>query len=361
MESVTDHWFSYDPFNVATSVKAPLLLDTLNNLTAWHWEACPEYRRVLRVIGSYDGPKSKVEDLPFIPVRLFKEYELMSIDRAQIFKTMYSSGTTGQRVSKIFLDRATASLQTKVLSRIMRAVLGKSRLPMLIVDTPTLLQNRASFSARTAGVLGFMTYGTDVTFALKEDMSLDLDAIETFVRKHVDESVFVFGFTFIVWQHFVSPLKQLGLKLPFTSSLLLHGGGWKQLQSIAVDSDTFRSEVSRVTGIDRVVNYYGMVEQTGSLFVECSHGMLHCPIFSDVVVRDPLSLHPLGVGKKGLIQVLSMIPQSYPGHSLLTEDLGVIHGEDDCACGWSGKYFTVEGRIPKSEPRGCSDTFQPRR
>jgi hypothetical protein len=41
----------------------------------------------------------------------------------------------------------------------------------------------------------------------------------------------------------------------------------------------------------------------------------------------------------------------------LTEDLGVILGEDDCPCGRMGRYFRVQGRIPAAEVRGCSDTY----
>ena len=46
---------------------------------------------------------------------------------------------------------------------------------------------------------------------------------------------------------------------------------------------------------------------------------------------------------------------SYPGQSILTEDIGVIHGIDNCKCGKLGKYFSVLGRVPDSELRGCSD------
>jgi hypothetical protein len=52
-----------------------------------------------------------------------------------------------------------------------------------------------------------------------------------------------------------------------------------------------------------------------------------------------------------------MLPESYPGHSLLTEDEGVILGEDDCPCGRKGKYFKVMGRLKNAEIRGCGDTY----
>ena len=62
-------------------------------------------------------------------------------------------------------------------------------------------------------------------------------------------------------------------------------------------------------------------------------------------------------GETGIIEVVSVLPKSYPGHVLLTEDEGVILGEDDCPCGRKGKYFEVRGRMAKAEVRGCSDTF----
>ena len=61
------------------------------------------------------------------------------------------------------------------------------------------------------------------------------------------------------------------------------------------------------------------------------------------------------IGETGLIQTLSLLPISYPGHNILTEDIGIIHGVDDCKCGKKGKYFSVLGRVPNAELRGCSD------
>ena len=54
--------------------------------------------------------------------------------------------------------------------------------------------------------------------------------------------------------------------------------------------------------------------------------------------------------------VSTSLSQSYPGHSILSEDIGKIIGEDDCKCGANGKYFKIYGRLQKSEIRGCSDS-----
>lgn len=55
--------------------------------------------------------------------------------------------------------------------------------------------------------------------------------------------------------------------------------------------------------------------------------------------------------------MVSTIPESYPSHSLLTEDEGSIIGVDDCLCGRKGKYFKINGRLKNAEIRGCSDTY----
>jgi hypothetical protein len=71
-------------------------------------------------------------------------------------------------------------------------------------------------------------------------------------------------------------------------------------------------------------------------------------------VRDPLTWAEAEIGMPGVLEVLSTVPRAHPGHVLLTEDLAVIHGIDDGE--WPGKRFSVLGRLPKAEARGCSDT-----
>ena len=99
-----------------------------------------------------------VEECPFLPVRMFKDMELKSVSDDEIFKTMTSSGTTGQQVSKIFLDRTTSANQQKTLVKIVSEYTGKARLPMLIIDSPSVVKNRMMFSARGAGILGFSIF-----------------------------------------------------------------------------------------------------------------------------------------------------------------------------------------------------------
>jgi len=168
----------------------------------------------------------------------------------------------------------------------------------------------------------------------------------------------IFGFTFMVWQYFVEALERMGSRLSMPDAILFHSGGWKKLEGLNVTQEEFRRRLLAVTGIRNVINYYGMVEQVGSVYFENPLHFLHASIYSDVIVRDPNTFKPLPPGRAGLVQVVSSLPGSYPGHSLLTEDIGVVEGCDNPATGMNGQYFRILGRLPKAELRGCSDTFQ---
>jgi phenylacetate-coenzyme A ligase PaaK-like adenylate-forming protein len=161
----------------------------------------------------------------------------------------------------------------------------------------------------------------------------------------------------MIWQHFYKKLLENKIKLDLSNSILIHGGGWKKLITESISSDNFRKKLNDLCGIKHIHDYYGMVEQTGSIYMECENGYLHTSIYSDVIIRRASDFSEAEKNEKGIIQVLSILPFSYPGHSLLTEDEGILIGEDNCTCGRLGKYFTIVGRLKNAEIRGCSDTY----
>ena len=193
------------PYSLEKDEKRDLLNQRLRFLAKHHCKNCEEYKRIVEVLG-VDLNTSSYEEIPFIPVRLFKDLNLKSVQEGEIFKTMTSSGTTGQSVSKIFLDRKTAMNQQKTLVKIVSSFLGTSRAPMMIIDCPSVMKDRNHFSARGAGILGFSIFASDRIFALTDDMELNLEDIKRFLEKHKKKKIFVFGFTFMIWQFFYKKL-----------------------------------------------------------------------------------------------------------------------------------------------------------
>lgn len=355
-----DEILNIPPYSMNAEEKERFLTKRLTELTKLHQENCPEYKNMLEAIDFDAARVDSYRDLPFLPVRLFKEMDLKSVAWDDVVKTMTSSGTTGQAVSKIYLDRVTSSNQQKTMVKIVSDFTGSGRMPMIILDCPGAVKNRAMFSARGAGILGFSIFGSKKIYALDDDMKLDVKGVTEFLEKFKGQKILMFGFTFMIWQHFYKELlrlKEKGIGFDLSDGILIHGGGWKKLISEAVSHDEFHKRMEDACGLHHIHDYYGMVEQTGCIYMECQWGHVHASNFSDVIIRRPMDFSEADIGETGIIQVVSTIPESYPGHSLLTEDEGSVLGVDDCPCGRKGKYFKINGRLKNAEIRGCSDTY----
>lgn len=342
-------YFETGPFELPGEVKEACLLRDIRELTRHHMQKCQAYNRIVETMfGSSEF--SSIEEAPYLPIGLFKSHRLLSVPEEEVFTVLNSSGTTGQQLSKIYLDKPTAHNQARALAHILKSVLGPQRLPMLIVDAEANLRLR---NARSAGILGIMNMGRQHLFALRDDMTLDEESVGGFLKKHGGAPFVVFGFTFMIWQFLFKALQ--GANVDMSNGILLHSGGWKGLESERVSNLEFKRSLNEAMMLRRIYNFYGMVEQTGSIFLEGDDGFLHSPSFAEVIVRNPANFEVLETGQAGLIQLVSVLPWSYPGHSVLTQDIGIVDGGVESSGRRSGQRLTVLGRASKAELRGCSD------
>ena len=67
---------------------------------------------------------------------------------------------------------------------------------------------------------------------------------------------------------------------------MFHGGGWKKMQDEKISNEDFKSIIKNSFNINNIINYYGMAEQTGSIYFECEYGKFHTSNFSDVIARN---------------------------------------------------------------------------
>lgn len=346
------------PYSLAKAEKSAILTQMLAELTKYHYGHCGQYRNILDGLGFDPGRAvAHYDELPMLPVRLFKELDLKSVPDEALAKSMTSSGSSGQKVSRLYLDRRTALAQQNVGVKITAGFLGIKRMPLLIVDSPSVIKSREAYTARGAAALFFSLFGSDRMFALRDDMSLDMEGVAAFLERHKGRQILLFGFTFMVWQHLYCALRDAGMRLDFHDGILIHSGGWKKMEALRVSEQVFSEKLSERCNIAHVHDEYGMAEQSGTIYFKCERGFHHASIFSDVIVRRGLDLSVCDFGEPGMIELVSVLPHSYPGHVLLSEDEGVICGEDDCPCGRLGKYFRIKGRLANAELRGCSDTY----
>lgn len=344
------------PFELDAEEKVTLLLHQLNKLTQHHADNCELYQRYLNAWHSKVGSAESLVEIPYLPARAFKELSLKSVDDSSIAKTVMSSGTSGLQ-SRIYLDGRTSIKQSRALSEILKSYLGAKKLPLLIFDAPSMGKKASSFSARSAGSLGFSTFASHTSFALDENLQLDLAAVDQFLAGYGDAEFMIFGFTFLIWQSLVLNKAPDLIKRSMARGRLFHGGGWKKLVSLGISDEVFKAELMARTQLEKIHNYYGMAEQTGSVFIECEYGKMHASKYSEVLIRDQHTLEPMPLGERGVIQVFSTLPESYPGHSILTEDFGWVEPDVLCKCGRHGTAIHIEGRLERAEIRGCSDVY----
>ena len=87
------------------------------------------------------------------------------------------------------MDKDNAKSQTLVLNEIASEILGKKRIPMIIVDERKHILNPKKFDAKTAAILGFSLFGKDHHYLVK-DKKIDYKNLNKFIEKYSDKNFF---------------------------------------------------------------------------------------------------------------------------------------------------------------------------
>ena len=346
-----------------TETRRRKLIEALREVATHHYANCAPYRKFCKKRQFDPEALESLEELPYLPTSIFKDVMLLSVPMDRIFREMQSSATTSGRPSRIGLDkennrRWTISMQRMLLDRI-----GNERFRFLILDDESVLQRSRVISARASMTRSLLFCANKVETCLGDhqgSLTLDMEKLDTFLAaaKNNGEGTIIFGFTFILYKYVVLPLLDVGKQFDLSKAKIIHAGGWKKLEDQKVTQDKLLELSEKCFGIspENIIDLYGFTEQGGMLYPTCEHDNRHTPAWSDVICRDLDTLEPLPPGVEGLMQFITPIQTSYPGHSILTEDVGIILGYDNCPCGRRGTVFKVIGRSRNAtEVRGCGD------
>jgi len=140
---------------------------------------------------------------------------------------------------------------------------------MLIVDEKKNIFNPKKFDAKTAAILGFSLFGRDHTYLL-ENSKINYENLNNFLRKYSKKNFLIFGFTSFVYEHLIKELNIERISKDFLNGILIHGGGWKKMEKIKISNLNFKEKLNNKLKLKNIFNYYGLIEQTGSIFFECN-------------------------------------------------------------------------------------------
>ena len=336
-------------------------LEIYNDIIQHHYNNSSIYRKY---INNTIGKLSRfdyIQDIPYLPASIFKQIDFFSIKKKEVFRIISSSSTSGKKPSKIHLDKFNNKNWTFSLQRLLIDRIGNKKFHTLLLDENSSLHNGQKLSARSSMSQAIMPNSESVTTLLNRDQNnqiyLDLKKTKNFLKINKNKNILIFAFTYVLYKNFLLELKKNKIKFNHTNLVIVHAGGWKKLEQEKVGNEKLKSLCCDIFGMKKknIIDLYGFTEQGGLLYPDCEYGNKHLPVWSSLIVRDKFTLQKLDFEKIGLLQFLTPIQTSYPGHSILTQDLGFIN-KNKCKCNRTSPSFKVVGRNDSEiEVRGCGD------
>ena len=363
LKNKIENFLKEDPFNIDKKLKKKLFLNIFKYQLKHHLTNCKNYR-IWYKKNKFINPDRIINynEIPFIPSAVFKQVELKSIKKKT--KIISSSGTAGQNKSSISIDNTTSELQKKCLGKILKSTIGLDRRKFFIADAePKESFGQRLVSARYAGMSGYFLASKERNYLFNLNIKNELEINKEVLKKLNDlienEPIIIIGYTYIIYDYLIKNHNiKLKNSISHKNTKLIHFGGWKKLHNIKISKKIFNEEVTKKFKIanSNILDIYGFSEQLGTIYV--SKGLGGCKVsnFSHVLIRDPKTLKVVEDGKVGFMQFLSILPLSYPGISILNDDMGYISKRT-----FDKKVekieFKVHSRLDKLELRGCGDTL----
>ncbi len=368
MKKVKKLFWYQKPYDIEKTNTA--FMDSMKDNMLFHFQNCQEYRSILEDKGWDEERIGKITDLseiPFIPTLYLKHHQMDSVPYEKMLTKATSSGTSGNK-SIIGYDFPTLWNGLGMVLRIGKKHKLWSLRPCHYI---ILGYEHKGFGwgskkyeekavAKTAYGFTFFAPALSRTYALKEkngNYELNLEEIKRKLLKYSKRKipVRIMGFPFHAYW-LLTMMKEEGISCPLPKgSMMAFGGGWKQYYTERADKATMYKLVKEVLNIpeDMCREFFGAVEHP-ILYCDCKNHHFHVPIYSRVIIRDVDTLKPVENGTPGLVNLLTPMINSAPVHSIMTDDLGILHNASSCGCGIQTPYLEILGRVGMEDITTCA-------
>ena len=328
-------------------------------------EHCRVYREYLDLIGKGDFHPSSIEEIPFLPIRLFKSRDIISSDaKPEVIFT--SSATTGMTPSRHLI--ADTGVYEKSFMEGFRRVYGESGTYNLLALLPSYLERKGSSLVYMAEGLiqDAKQNGAEGGFFLYDHDHL-LQTIRTLHSTSPHRKTILLGVSFALldFEEYVKrqvpePDERAAL---FSDVIVIETGGMKGRGEELSREELHRRLREGFCGA-RIDSEYGMCELLSQAYSigDEFEGVFFTPPWMRVLARDlmdPFKVFstPNANGKnticvEGGLNIIDLA-NIHSCCFIETEDQGRIIPATDKKKSVH-PAFTVDGRIQNSELRGCN-------
>ena len=298
----------------------------------YHLAYNPVYRRFVELIGRSDLPVNDPEQIPFLPVGLFRDN--IVIPEGKKSEIVFSSSTTtGTKPSQHYISDK--SVYLKSLEASFRFAFGEPAEYIYVALLPSYLERNDSSLVFMMKALMDISKDKHNGFFLNEykELSVVLERI----NKSGKKCIFL-GVTFALLDFSAKYPMPLGENIT-----LIETGGMKG-RSKDIPRKELHEILCRAFSKKAIAGEYGMTELLSQCY-SLSGGVYRTPPWFRVFARD---LHdPFTILKPGEFGALNIIDLANINSCpfVATDDTGIVY--DD------GK-FIVSGRVTSSDIRGCN-------
>jgi phenylacetate-coenzyme A ligase PaaK-like adenylate-forming protein len=296
-------------------------------------QANPIYRKYLAARNLNTEKVNSLDQIPFLPIRFFKDHQVISGDTSDFSEFFSSSGTTGMITSKHFIWSEQWYLEHA--QRIFENEFGSLKGFHVLALLPAYLERKGSSLVSMADHFikvsnsehsGFYLYNQDELIEKMESLAED------------NKKVLLLGVTFALLD-----LAESGKRISAPSNLIvMETGGMKGRRK-----EMIREEVHDILkpyfGVESIYSEYGMTELMSQAYSK-GQGKYTLPYSMRVMLRDvndPLSITQRSQGGINVIDLANFHSCAF----IETQDLGRID---------ENGMLEVLGRFDNSEIRGCN-------
>jgi hypothetical protein len=289
------------------------------------------YKEYLYIRG-IDAPAiSTPEDIPFLPVELFKYHKIITGGVRHEIK-FESSGTTGTLKSKHFI--IDPEIYTDSFSRCFRLFYGSPEKYCILALLPSYLERKNSSLVYMINQLIQMSHNESSGFYLN-----DLSALhETLIKlENKKQSTILLGVSFAL----VRMAEKFPMHLEHT--IIIETGGMKGKQE-EMTREALHGLFKNAFHVKEIHSEYGMTELLSQAYSK-GNGLFHSPPWMRIMIRDtydPCTYIP--IEKSGGINIIDLA-NIHSCSFIATQDIGKLHPDGG---------FEVLGRFDSSDTRGCN-------
>ena len=289
-------------------------------------DRCKPYKEYISLLGIDPSEVKRIEDIPFLPIELFKSHDIYCADTEPeiIFTSSNTGGTTPSRHMM-----ASTEVYRRAFTQAFEAFYGKIEEWSIYGLLPNYLEREGSS----------LVYMTDELIRRAGSGGFYLNDYERLIHDMERDPTpkILLGVSYALWD----VAEQYAPKL--SNTIIMETGGMKGRRKELTKSE-LHDILCRGFGVNSIHSEYGMAELTSQAYSK-GEGIFETPRWMHILVRDvndPLDHSPQGM--RGGIDVIDLANLTSCAF-IRTQDIGRKLDE---------RRFVLEGRIAGSDIRGCN-------